>query len=274
MSDAPHPFDHYLRQPEPVIRVCKAALLFSADEWPDLDVSHYLRRLDRLALEVGAERTRDAMDQWQAIRRVVVERHGLIGNDSDYQNPDNSYLNRVLDTRRGIPITLSAIWLHVAENLDWPLVGIGLPGHFIIRHQGMEDEAYIDPFGGGALLTAGQCAALVRRLLGPQARITEEMLLPATPRQMLRRMLGNLYAHYLRVPDWRRAATVLTRMAAVSPDEIPIRAELARVLINGGRLSEAGAALDSAEERTIFEQDRRLVAERRLELQRRRAETN
>ncbi len=263
-----------MRQPDPRIRLAKAALLFSLDEYPDLDVARYLARLTRLAREVGAEHTHGPRDQWQAMRTVIVERHGYTGNDADYKNPANSYLNRVIDTRRGIPISLSVIWLDVAATLDWPLTGVGLPGHFMLRHPGMDEDVYVDPFHGGALRSREECAEMVRLILGTSAPVSDEMFQPVDGRQTLRRMLGNLYAYYVNLNDWRRSADVLSRMVAVVPDEIPVRAELARVLTQEGSLGRAAEVLQEARELAVFEPERELLDERVEELRLRRAELN
>ncbi|RJP33830.1 MAG: hypothetical protein C4547_11655 [Phycisphaerales bacterium] len=263
-----------MRQPGPRIRLAKAALLFSLDEYPDLDVSRYLARLTRLAREVGAEHVHGPEDEWRAMRTVLFDRHGYTGNEADYKNPANSYLHRVIDTRRGIPISLSVLWLDVAATLDWPLVGIGLPGHFVLRHERMPEDVYIDPFHGAALRSRGECAEMVRLILGASAPVSDAMFQPVDKRQTLRRMLGNLYAHYVNLNDWRRSADVLSRMVAVVPDEIPVRAELARVLTQEGSLGEAAEVLEEARELAVFEPEQKLIHERARELHRRRAELN
>jgi len=263
-----------MRQPYARIRLAKAALLLALDEWPDIDVPRHLARLDRLAKEVGAERTHNPRDQWSAMRTVLVERHGFTGNKDDYQNPDNSYLNRVLETGRGIPISLSVIWLDVARWLEWPVVGIGIPGHFMLRHQGVEPDEYIDPFHDGELRTRRQCQAMLRRIAGADAKLTDETLEPVDNRHILRRMLGNLYACYVNGLDWRRSANVLTRMMAVDPDELFVQAELARVLTNAGQLTKAGEVLDAVRKLAVFQPQRNLIEERSTELQRRIIELN
>ncbi len=269
VPETPHPFDHHMRQPYAKIRLAKAALLFALDEWPDIDVPRYLARLDRLAKEVNAERTYNPRDEWEAMRKVLVDRHAFTGNEEDLQNPDNGYLNRVLDTGRGMPIILVVIWLDIADQLDWPLVGIGMPGHFLLRHEGMDADEFIDPFHGGVLRTRRECLKMVRQIVGPGAERVENVLDPVDKRQIVRRMLGNLYSCYVHTADWRRSADVLTHMIAVSPDDVYARAELARVLTNGGRLTDAGKVIEEARKRVFFDPDKALIEERANELKRR-----
>jgi regulator of sirC expression with transglutaminase-like and TPR domain len=110
----------------------------------------------------------------------------LRGNDDDYYNLNNSLLPRVIDTRLGIPITLALVYILVGKRARLQVDGVGLPGHFVARHQ----DVFFDPFHGGRRITLEECGALLRQ---QNLALTPQHLAPTTPRQMLLRMLTNIY---------------------------------------------------------------------------------
>jgi regulator of sirC expression with transglutaminase-like and TPR domain len=131
----------------------------------------------------------------------------LRGNDGDYYNAENSFLDTVLSTRRGIPISLSCIYLLVGRRLEVPFEGIGLPGHFIVAYLGdPEQPLYFDPFGKGRRLTKLDCVQLVEQ---NGQRFVEEHLKPVTERYIFLRLLANLYQIYEKSGDLRRADVIL-----------------------------------------------------------------
>ncbi|HYR58130.1 MAG TPA: transglutaminase-like domain-containing protein [Chthoniobacteraceae bacterium] len=156
-------------------------------------------------LEENFERQRGFLDSWALeVRRRVQKAHsevdrietlveflghevGLRGNEEDYYNINNSLLPEVIDTRRGIPITLSLVYLLVAARAGLSFAGVGLPGHFVIR----SGEHFFDPFRGGKRIGIGDCHAIAKRF----GYVLEPAHFePVAPRQMLTRMLGNIVA--------------------------------------------------------------------------------
>jgi len=133
---------------------------------------------------------------------------GYTGNADDYYNPENSFIDSVLDTKRGIPISLSALYMVVAEELGVPLKGIGLPGHFIV---GITDEEgrvlYLDPYRRGMILTRLDCVQLVEQL---GHNFQDSYLRPVSKRYVFQRSLANLYNIYERAGDPLRADRALT----------------------------------------------------------------
>ena len=193
-----------------------AALYLAGEEYPDLDLAHYLNLLDRIATEVdeAAAKVDGDTSLVDSLNRYFFDRQGYSGNAADYYNPDNSYLNRVLDTRQGIPITLAVIYLEICRRLGIAAHGVGLPGHFIIA---LEDlDLFLDPFNGGQLLSAADCRRLVQDLFGTHFPWREEFLAAYTKQEILFRMLSNLKAIYSRDRDYRRGASVLEKMALIN----------------------------------------------------------
>ncbi len=128
-------FYQEIHQPEEQISLEKAALYMALEEYPDLDVEAYLNALDTMAAEVEERLPREPypLRILQTINRYLYDDLGFTGNTNDYYDPRNSFLNMVIDRRMGIPITLSLVYLAIARRIDFPMVGVGMPGHFLIR---------------------------------------------------------------------------------------------------------------------------------------------
>lgn len=163
----------------------EAALELARFAHPNLDTASYLSRLDRLAERVDGS-------NHLALRRVISIAEGIGGNVEDYYDPDNSFLNRVLDTRRGIPISLSILWMEVGRRAGIEVVGVGLPGHFVVYAAGQ----MIDPFHYGEAIGFDEAASLVAAALGGQPRLDRSWLSPVETPDVIRRLLNNLEAIY------------------------------------------------------------------------------
>jgi regulator of sirC expression with transglutaminase-like and TPR domain len=222
--------------PEQALNLDHAAFLLAAHASPGLDVSAQLDRLDDLAARCP-EPTLDGL------RSLLFEDLGLVGDTEDYSDPRNSFLDQVLDRRRGIPISLSVLMIEVGRRLGVPLEGVGMPGHFLVRHTA-PPRLLVDPFHGGRTLDADECAALFTTLFGSSATLPASVLDGARPRAVLARMLANLKRSYL---DRRDPASLLWvgRLRAAIPGVDPGEmAEVAQMLTNLGRYGEAADALE------------------------------
>ena len=159
---------------------------------PEINPEAYRAVLDEWAAQVAewlpAERTDDD-GVLAGVQTVLFQQLGLKGNAENYYDPDNSYLNRVIDRRLGNPISLCTIVLLIARRLGLPFAGIGLPTHFLCRYQSAARQLYLDAFHGGRLLARVDCIAFVNQLGRP---FDETFLQPVSPRRMLQRMCVNL----------------------------------------------------------------------------------
>jgi len=151
--------------------------------------------LDKIAEKLGSRLNPDDSPQQvvQQMTRLLFIEEGFAGNDSSYTDPDNSYFNKVLERKTGIPITLSALCLLIARRLHLPIVGVGLPGHYIVKYASATDPIYFDPFHQGRILQREDCIRLVESV-GHQ--FEEHHLSQATHRETLVRMMNNLVAAY------------------------------------------------------------------------------
>jgi regulator of sirC expression with transglutaminase-like and TPR domain len=132
-------------------------------------------------------------DQLAVINNYLFEELGFSGNEQNYYDPENSYLNRVLDRRTGNPISLCLVYLLIARRLRLPVTSIGLPGHFLCRYQSSAAEYYIDAFNRGKLLSKADC---IQYLLRGNYSVRDEYLAPISPRRMLLRICANLHQIY------------------------------------------------------------------------------
>ena len=182
--------------------LAEAALLIAQDAQPDVDVMAYLHRFETLAATV---RTRlpeepDTTTIIDQLNKLLFQEEKLSGNTTDYYDPRNSFLNEVLERKTGIPITLSVIYLEVGRRLGLPLVGVGFPGHFLVKCQSPEGEIVLDPFHGGMRLSPEHLAQKLREMYGDgNAFLSQipQLLTPASKREILIRMLRNLKGVYL-----------------------------------------------------------------------------
>jgi regulator of sirC expression with transglutaminase-like and TPR domain len=218
------------------IELDRAALEIARIEYPDLDAGLAITQLDHHALAV-AERARDLSDGRsfvQAANQYLFVEAGFRGNDEDYYNPENSCLNRVLETKRGIPITLSVIYMEIARRLSKQVSGVGLPGHFVIRYDDAEYSAVIDPYHGGALLDAAQCCRLAQ-----VESLDHGMLDPVDRRHIAMRMINNLRGIYFARHEPAKALQVLDLLIAAAPDSADEHKQRAVALLQQHRMREA-----------------------------------
>lgn len=198
----------------------RAALTIARMEHPDLDVEHYIRVLDQLALRVEKllPLAPDPEECISALNLVLFQEEEFTGNQDDYYDPRNSFLNEVLDRRLGIPITLALVYMEVARRVGFPLFGVGMPGHFLLKHYDVDGrETLVDAFNGGTIVDARQCEERVQAIYAGQVPFQPEFLQTVSRRQMLTRMLNNLRGIYLSRRDLKKAAHTVDLILALHP---------------------------------------------------------
>jgi serine protease Do len=208
-----------LAKEEEQIDLLRAALLIARLDNDEVDVAAYLAQFQRMCAELKSRLAADADDTGKlvALDEFLFSHHGFHASRGDYYNRRNSYINDVLDDREGLPITLSLIYMDLARYVGVNVVGIGLPGHFIVARQPENGEpVYIDVFDRAARLTLKQVQA---RVLGATGQpLDDEYLKPVTKRAWLVRMLRNLQAIVGRSRDVRAMLRYLDAVLAIVPD--------------------------------------------------------
>ena len=212
-------FSEMLSRTEEDVALAEAALYIAGEEYPDLDVPGHLNRLDKLGKE--AEQYIGTQDIPRSVLQRLSEflfiRHGFQGNREDYYDRENSYLNRVLERKLGIPITIGIVYMEVALRLGLVLEGIALPGHFVLRYGPPEWELYVDPFNEGRLLDKAGCEQIVHNMFHERTEFREEFLLPYTKKQILVRLLTNLKGVSNYHGDYERAIAAADRIDIIEP---------------------------------------------------------
>lgn len=205
----------------PRIPLAEAALAIAEEEYPGLDPSPYLRKLESMAAKVRERAPGEARATAMipALRAVLFGEGGFRGNDQDYYDPRNSFLNEVMDRRLGIPISLSLIYIEVAWRVGFKVEGVSFPGHFLVRYDGGTPRAlFIDPYNGGEILSPEQCEERWRAVThGRGGEFDPHVLEAVGPRQMLARMLHNLKKIYIERRDDVRSLWVIDRLLILDP---------------------------------------------------------
>ena len=226
-------FETLVRGPEPALPLDEVALLVAAHAEPGLEVAEWLGALDDIAARCP-EQTFAGV-----VRHAAIE--GFAGNRDNYYDPRNSYLHHVIERRTGIPITLSIITIELGRRIGVPIVGIAMPGHFLIR-DGRDEYSFADPFDG-RLLDRDGCERAFGETM-PQEAFLDDYLLPVGARSIVARLLANLKGIHLARRDRRALAWVLRLRVLVPGVPLEERRELASALAADGRYLEAAAVLD------------------------------
>jgi regulator of sirC expression with transglutaminase-like and TPR domain len=224
-------FESIVRRPDAEIDLAMAALLIARVEYPTLDTGHYLRQLDEMAAEardlVGAERHPRSIAT--GLGRYLFSEKGFAGISEEYFNPRASYLNDVLDRRIGIPLSLSLVYMEVARRAGFTVDGVGLPGHFVVKHPCPAGDVFVDPFDRGSILSPDDCACKVQDIYSGAVSFQPFMLGAVTKRQILARAIHNLKTIYLAAKWYERALSMVELLLVLAPwdmDEIRDRGML------------------------------------------------
>jgi len=211
-------FRAYAEQPDDELDLLEGALLIASDALPGLDPHAVASELDALAEPL--KRRKLAALPAPAQARVLADHLfvgvGFHGNDSDYYDPRNSFLDEVIARRTGIPISLSVLYVEVARRAGVMASPVGFPGHFLARIDDAERRLVVDPFHGGSALDEVALADLLRRS-GSKLRYSSELIAPTPVRQVVARMLMNLRGIYASRGDHRRLLLVIDRMIDLMP---------------------------------------------------------
>jgi regulator of sirC expression with transglutaminase-like and TPR domain len=215
--DAIREFAAYVaREPEQIL-LDEAALLLARTQYPGLDIPAQLARLDDLAGRADCNPDLPPQANITRLNQLLFEVENFAGNEEEYDDPRNSYLNEVLDRKTGIPITLSLIYQEVARRCGLPVVGVGFPGHFLAKYLTPTGEILLDPYHRGAIVSLQDCEEKLKTQFGEQAEFRPSYLAATSAKQTLSRMLNNLKASFFRRKDFARVLTMIEMAVAVDP---------------------------------------------------------
>ena len=220
-------FARLVARPEEDLDLARAALLVAGEEFPDIDVEGCLGLLEQYASSFESRAPVGLTTEAKAreLGHFLFDVLEFKGNSTNYYNTDNSYFNRVLENRTGIPITLSLLFIEVGRRVGIRLHGVGMPGHFLVGLDGT--EVFFDPFNGSESLSVDDCRRLAETLFGPRFTWDDRYLTPCTKYEFLFRILNNLKVVYERSGPEAKALAVTERMLLVRPDATGLYKDLA-----------------------------------------------
>ncbi|OGB08969.1 MAG: transglutaminase [Burkholderiales bacterium RIFCSPHIGHO2_12_FULL_61_11] len=273
----PSPLQYFssLVQSDEHFPLLEAAISLAQDEYPDLDVQQVLGDVDQLLARVKRRLPADSPDlqRLRALNQFFFRDLSFGGNVNDYYDPDNSYLNAVLRTRRGIPITLAVLWLELALGLGLNARGVAFPGHFMVKVNLPKGQVLIDPFSGQSLSRE----ELAERLepFRQRSGMVDDFEVPmglylqsAPPREIIGRMLRNLKDIHRTQEDWQRLIAVQDRLIVLQPEAWAEYRDRGLALAVQGEVARAVADLETYLANAEDALDIDVVAERLTELRR------
>jgi regulator of sirC expression with transglutaminase-like and TPR domain len=213
-------FARLVLEPEDKIDLVEAALLIARTAFPDMVSSLYTERLDQWAgrLQNRLGPSPSAGEILIGLNRILFDEEEFKGDIDNYYDPQNSFLNRVLERKLGIPITLSLIYIEVGRRANFPVYGFALPGHFITGLCHASGTLYIDPFNRGEVLAERECRERVIARYGQNAALDNGWKTPAGKKTILKRMLRNLKVIYRQTGRALQTFEMLQWILAVDPD--------------------------------------------------------
>jgi regulator of sirC expression with transglutaminase-like and TPR domain len=238
--DARERFVAAVNRPVDEVQLDVAALCIAAQAHPALDVDEWTNRLDAIATRCGAS-------TFDELRRHLFEREGFHGDVEHYADPENSFLDSVVERRRGIPITLSVLMIAIGRRLGLDVRGVGMPGHFLVL-DGARGDVWCDPFHGGALLDADGCRRRFELMYGGSLAFQRAFIEPTPPPMIVARMLANLERSDLAADPVQRAWMCELHLA-IPGLSFPEQWELADQLARTGDIVRAAAEYERLADR-------------------------
>jgi regulator of sirC expression with transglutaminase-like and TPR domain len=275
LFERPTPLDYFaaLVADDQQFSQLEAAVAIAHAVEPELDVQGVLSAIDALAVKLKNRIAADTapLQRLRLLNRYFFQELGFAGNVNDYYAPENSYLHRVLDSRRGIPITLALIFIEIAQQIGLEARGVSFPGHFLIKLKMPQGEVVIDPFNGRSLSRDDleeRIEPYRRRhgLVGDAEVPLGLFLQTATPRAVVARMLRNLKEIHRGAEEWPSLLAVMQRLVILLPDDWDERRD--RGLVRAELGDDDGAVQDLAAyvEHSPGADDVRAISERIGEL--------
>lgn len=273
----PTPLDYFasLVQSDADFPLLEAAASLAQDDYPDLDVQQVLGSVDQLLARLKRRFAADAppLQKLRALNQFFYRDLNFAGNLNHYYDPENSYVNAILQTRRAIPITLAVVWLELAQGVGLAARGIGFPGHFMVKVNLPNGQVVIDPVDGQSLSREELSERLepFRRRSG----LVDEFEVPlglylqvAPPREIIARMLRNLKEIHTSQEDWSRLIAVQSRLIVLVPQTWSEYRDRGLAHAELGQLDMALADLDTYLVNAKTELDMAAIAGRVAELRR------
>ena len=244
MTDARAALEAIGELPDSEIDIADAAVQLARIDTPDADWQSARAHLSLIARDAvrhaGEVASDDLRAQAQALARLIAGRYRYRGDSDTYDDPANANLIRVIERRKGLPVSLGIIWLHAAHASGWGAHGVDFPGHFLVALAGRGEQLVLDVFSGGTTMDARDLRVLIKQFEGDKAELQPGLLRPMSPRAVLVRLQNNIKGRRLAAGDLKGALDCTENMLRIAPDSSLLWREAA--LMNQ-RLDRVSAAL-------------------------------
>jgi regulator of sirC expression with transglutaminase-like and TPR domain len=217
------------------------ALEIARDANPSLPFEETLNWISARAAELSgrAAAAWSEADSLRALTTLLADTYGLMGDEEAYRLPESSFLPEVIARKRGIPISLSILYMAVAKEIGIDLQGVAAPQHFLVRFDGIEGTFYLDPFGGGRMMDREEVLRFLHELTNMPESELKPCLKPVDSRAIVIRLLNNLKVLHAKNEDWPAAWQVQERLVALKPASYEERRDLAFIAMKSERTQEA-----------------------------------
>jgi regulator of sirC expression with transglutaminase-like and TPR domain len=243
--DLERALDSLLTDGGDALDIAEAALLFAALDRPRVGLARYRDQLRDLVSAAGAvDESPSAEEAAERMIAVIVREFGFRGDDLTYDDLQNANLMRVLDRRKGLPVALGILYLHVGRAHGWQMTGINFPSHFLVSVEGRRSRALLDPFAGRVLEGASEVRAFLKAVAGRDAELSPDQLAPIADRSVLLRLQNNIKARLASQEKFADAARVATRMLRLAPLNWQLAREAALLHARAGSYLAAQALLN------------------------------
>ena len=229
-------------QPDDAIDLAEAALALAALDRPRVGFDWYRRHLAQLVADVGQAAAE--MPPAEAMTTVLAQRWGYVGDLDSYDDLQNANMMRVIDRRKGLPVTLGIIYLHVARAQGWTMVGLNFPSHFLVRLDAGGTRTILDPFHAGMARGPGELRDLLKAVPDAGAELMPEHYEAVSDRDILLRLQNNLKVRHIRAGDFAKALGVIEGMRRFAPKHAPLLREAGILYARLGNMRAAIEALD------------------------------
>jgi regulator of sirC expression with transglutaminase-like and TPR domain len=253
-----------LSRQEDQVNLTTAALELARDAYPDLSFATVLSWIEDRAAELRGPMTRAGSDEaiLGELSECLALHHGIVGSREIFEQADGSFLNRVIEQKTGIPISLSVLYMAVAKAAGIDLLGVGAPGHFLTRYETFDTPLFVDAYAGGTILTYAECAQRLETTQGVPHDEVRQAIEPVGPRLIIIRMLNNLKTLYAKQGEWQACWKVQHRLLALQPSLYGQRRDWGVISLKAGRPGPALEMLEAclktcpAEDKDFLEQQK------------------
>ncbi len=245
------------------INLADAALAVGKYDYPKIDLELYRKHLLSIADDVSNEKSLShGLDaRIERINKVLFKKYSYVGDSDTYDDPQNANLIRVIDRRKGLPITLGILYIHAARSQRWVAEGLSFPGHFLVRLDVQGKRKIVDPFNKGEIVNVTQMRSILKQFLGNESELRPHHYSAISNRDILLRSMNNVKTRAISDSDLSRATTLLERMTTLAPYAISLWKELGDLELDRGNLKNAIKALAIFSKNCVCENQKSEVEE-------------